>query len=289
MENQALVFEELLIENIEIFKNSFLKISKNIFYDEQNKKYTHPGEYGVYREAISKRFLRFFLPNKFNIHNGFLINSFNERSTQCDVIIYDHNSTPFIEAADFQRFYPVETVVSVGEIKSTLSKVDFKKAINKLAEIKKLRTKIKNSTFLFRDIPEGKMLPDVYAPDIFERDNIFSFLICQKLDFDLANITNEINEFYNADIETFNKHNLILSIEDGILNYYDENDKSLMYPSINGKKLRNRFTIPGDNKYVHFKLFMHFLFMGVCSTSILYPETKNYIGTILGGFNHNEN
>lgn len=288
MENQAFVFEELLIENIEIFKNSFLNISKNVFYDKQNNKYTHPGEYGIYREAICKRFLRFFLPNKFDIHNGFLINSYNDRSTQCDVIIYDRNSTPFIQAADFQRFFPVETVVAVGEIKSTLSKSDFKDTLNKLAAIKKLRSKSGSQNYIFRDTEDGRIYPDTYSPDVFEKDNLLSFLICQKLDFDLSNISNEINGYYDADIENFNRHNLILSIEDGVLVYYDDNGVSLMYPTIRGVKLRNRFTIPGENKFIHFKCFMHYLFMGVCSTTILYPETKNYIGTMSGGFNQNE-
>lgn len=288
MKNQPLVFEELLKENIEIFKSAFLKISKNMFYDDEMKRYKHPGEFGVYREAICKRFLRFFIPSKFEIHNGFLINSDNERSSQCDIVIFDSSSTPFIQSPDFQRFYPVQTVVSVGEVKSIMSKSEFKTAINKLANVKKMRCKIDNPIFLFRDLPGAQMYSDVYAPDIYPRDSIFTFLICQKFDFDYKNIVNEIDGLYEKEIELHNKHNLIFSIEDGILLYYDANNMSLMYPNINENKFKNRFVMKGDNEYVHFKYFMSYLFQGVCTTSILFPEMKGYIGSVEGGFNINQ-
>ena len=112
------IFEEILLEEIETFKNSFSNVSKKMFHDPETNKLIHSGEFGMYREAIAKKFLRFFVPVRLEIDQGFLLNSINEVSTQCDIVIYDKNVTPLIRSNELQRFYPVETVCSVGEIKS---------------------------------------------------------------------------------------------------------------------------------------------------------------------------
>jgi len=44
------IFENLLIEQINIFKESFTNISKDIFSDNSGK-LIHPGEFGTYREV----------------------------------------------------------------------------------------------------------------------------------------------------------------------------------------------------------------------------------------------
>lgn len=43
------------------------------------------------------------------------MNSENKISTQCDIIIYDIN-----HKTENQKFFPIETVIAVGEIKSDL-------------------------------------------------------------------------------------------------------------------------------------------------------------------------
>src|ERR1700748_1622761 len=114
------IFQSILDEKIEFFKFAFQQTSKNIFWDEAKKQLIHPGEYGMYREAVCKDLLRLFIPGRLDIGNGFLINDVGDISTQCDIIVYDKNATPLIENTERQRFYPVETVSSIGEIKSDL-------------------------------------------------------------------------------------------------------------------------------------------------------------------------
>ena len=133
------IFEELFSEKIEIFKNSYTNISKNLFYDEVSNKIIHNGEYGTYREAVTREFLRPFIPNNLDISTGFLINTCDEVSTQCDIVIYEPKMTPLVQTSELQRFFPVESVASIGEIKSNLKKHELKAAINKLASNKSLR------------------------------------------------------------------------------------------------------------------------------------------------------
>ena len=81
------IFDSLLREQIDIFKQSFTNTSSTLFKSNTTSKLIHPGEFGRYREEISKRFLRFIIPSKLDFGDGFLINTNNEVSTQCDIIV----------------------------------------------------------------------------------------------------------------------------------------------------------------------------------------------------------
>lgn len=131
------IFEKLMYSKIERFVHDYANLSRSVFVNTKGN-LIHPGEFGMYREQIVKELLKPFLPEKFDIGTGFIITSKNRISTQCDLIIYDKENSPIIENAE-QRFFPVECVVGVIEIKSNLSKSDFKKAVSKLSKIKKLR------------------------------------------------------------------------------------------------------------------------------------------------------
>lgn len=275
------IFEALLLEKINIFKTLFTDVSNSIFYDESGK-LIHPGEYGMYKETACKEFLKFVIPNRLDISQGFLINSHNEHSHQCDIVIYDSKVTPIIESGERQRFFPVETVVAVGEVKSTLTKTQFTEAINKLSKVKHMREKINNPTIIKRD-HWGK-----YDPINYPYDQIFTFLVCNKLDFNIGNIASDINSIYQDSIPYRYRHNLILSIEDGLLLYYDNNKKNMMYPEWNSIKLKNRFVKIHENPYTHFKIFASYLFLGTTSGTILYPEITDYFGSIQGSVNQDE-
>lgn len=274
------VFEQLLIEKIENFKSAFLNTSEQVFYNTEGK-LIHPGEYGRYRENVCKEFLKFIIPSRLDIGQGFIINTWNNISHQCDIVVYDPQNTPLIESSERQFFYPIETVVAVGEIKSTLSKTALKEAINKLSNVKRMREQIKNPVIIKGDESRNRQFNPLKHP----YDQLFTFIICKKFDFDPTNLANEINNMYDTSVEFRHRHNLILSIEDGLLAYYDDNDKTMMYPLLG---VKNRFTYPTENPYVHFKLFASYLFMGTTNVTILYPEFTDYMGTIEGGFKINE-
>ncbi len=233
----------------------------------------------MYRESICKDFLRLFIPMRLDIGNGFLINTADEISTQCDIVIYDRNNTPLIENNERQRFFPVETVSAIGEIKSNLDREDLKLALNKLARNKKLRDSI-DSPKVIKRTHDGRFDPENYC-----YDSMFSFLICNKLNFSIEKLVNEIDSFYEADIKPWHKHNLILSVEDGLLAYVDSNKKTFMYPNLTKEVFKNRF-LKHTNSNIHFYVACSYIFMGTTSNSIYYPDMISYLkGYAVDGVN----
>ena len=224
MSNQ--VFESLF-ERMDIFRAAFCSIATEVFYDAEKKTSTHTGEYGMYRESVVREFLRFVVPSSLDISTGFLISSMDDVSSQCDIVIFDSKMTPLYQCGGRQRYFPIESVFCVGEVKSTLSKVELASALNKLAGIKSLSERITSCTII-RKSPPGPFDPINHPYDL-----IPSILVCRKLDFKLSNIVNEIDEMYEADVHHRHKHNMILSIEDGLLSYFDQNDKNIPFPRLN--------------------------------------------------------
>ncbi|MEP5765541.1 MAG: DUF6602 domain-containing protein [Halieaceae bacterium] len=272
------VFDRLLIEKIDQFRSAFSSTSKSVFYDDSKKRIFHTGEFGTYRESVVRDFLRFIIPRSLDISTGFLMTSLDDVSTQCDVVVFDSNMTPIYEEGDRQRFFPVESVHGIGEVKSTMSKADLKIALNKLARNKALSERMISTPTIVNKRPPG-----AYDPIDHPYDIIPSFLICQKLDFDIANIQEEIAGYYEEDIEKRHRHNLVLSIEDGLLAYFDSNSKTLPYPRLRRADLKDRFIYPDVNENAHFRLFSSYMFMVTSSKTLFYPDPTNYMRYDPGG------
>jgi hypothetical protein len=99
----------------------------------------HPGELGVGREEIIRRFLRAYLPARFDISTGFVFDSKGNVSKQLDIIIASALVCPRFETVGGNRFYPCESVVAVGQVKSSLtSDAEFHSALANLESVKEL-------------------------------------------------------------------------------------------------------------------------------------------------------
>lgn len=116
----SVIFNTLLDEKIAVFRSVFANTSRQIFVNS-NGDLRHPGECGQFREAIVRDFLRFFIPGRVAVSNGFVITAHDDVSGQCDLIAFDANATPLIESGERQRFFPVESVCAIGEVKSIVS------------------------------------------------------------------------------------------------------------------------------------------------------------------------
>ncbi|RII28262.1 MAG: hypothetical protein CXR30_13745 [Geobacter sp.] len=277
------IFETLLKEKIDIFRQSFCSVSRTLFFDEQTQTLTHPGEFGTYRERLVSEFLRLFVPGRLAVDSGFLINAFDDVSTQCDVVIFDAASTPLMRSEENQRFFPVETVCAVGEVKSILTEAQLKDALEKLSRVKRLRDNNVKNPSLIRRTHEGD-----YNPQMYPYDQIATFLICEKFDFKTDGLSSKINSWYQNATNARFRHNLILSISDGICLYRDAKEVTMMYPFINGVALKNRFVYPDTNPYVHFKLFCSYMYMVTSNATVLYPEISDYMGDVSGGLQRDQ-
>ena len=282
------IYKTLLYEKIEHFIYSFKEASRELFFDEEKARLIHAGEFGRLREVVSKDFVRFTIPIRLDIGTGFIMNHIGDVSTQVDLVVYDKNATPLVQDSEKQYFYPVETVCAAGEIKSVLSKSELKKALNKLARIKEIRERIaETDTQIIRTNPQ-RSLPAKFDPKINDSDRMLTFLICERFDFATNNLTNELNSFYESGIEPRNKHNMILSIDDGLLLYRFPGDteagvvKHMPAPVVNNPEFqvqKNVFLVRShENPYQHFQIFCTYLFSRTQSISILSPDLAYYLG-----------
>jgi hypothetical protein len=185
-----ITIKTIIDRKIEQFVLTFDEDGSSMYKNDDGRLY-HPGEYGSYRERCLINLIRFVLPRNISISDGFIINSDEERGTQCDVIIYEENIAPFIDDG-ITNFFPIEIVKSFGEVKSSLSKADLKDALIKLA----------NNKMLFKN-----------------SNTPFTFLVCKSIERSAWLDPNELIKMYGS-IERKYWHNLILSIDDGIFTYY---------------------------------------------------------------------
>lgn len=78
----------------------------------------HRGEQGGARENVVREFIRAHIPGRFDVSSGFVFDAHGAVSEQLDVIVADAMVTPRFEVSGGVRFYPCESVVAVGQVKT---------------------------------------------------------------------------------------------------------------------------------------------------------------------------
>lgn len=101
-------------------------------------------------EDLIREKIRLFLPDRYMVKQGYIINKDGLVSNQFDILIFDRLSTPrFFETSDKSVYYPIESVIAVGEIKKTLTKnhlIEFMEKI-KYLKVDMKRPLIENSVY----------------------------------------------------------------------------------------------------------------------------------------------
>ncbi|WP_113922333.1 DUF6602 domain-containing protein [Cognataquiflexum aquatile] len=246
------IFNKILNRKLDTFRSVFMEDSESIFKIED--KLFHPQEFGVYRERVLSDLLKTIINESIDIKDGFIITSKNKVSTQSDLILFNKNNTPVINDG-ILRFFPIESVYAIGEVKSIIrSKSELKEVLIKLSNQKKL---------------DNDLISQIKGED----SQLITFLVCKKIDY---NFTENFNDIYE-NIENEYRHNFILSLEDGLIAYsfdreylseenkliYDksftENENPLYWnPVSKGDLLKtviSRKTV--EDEYLHIKIFLN--------------------------------
>ncbi|MDF7663955.1 hypothetical protein PT282_04660 [Bifidobacterium sp. ESL0763] len=102
--------------------------------------FSHNGSAGTGLENIVKAFLSKLLPQKIGIVSGEAIDSNGHRSRQLDLILYDKNQMPVFMYTEFSdmALVPVEAILGVIEVKTTLTVDELKTCCTNCQSIKKL-------------------------------------------------------------------------------------------------------------------------------------------------------
>ncbi len=250
------IFKSLINRKIDLFLSTFLDEADTLF--KIDDKLIHPGEYGMYRERSLQALLRILLPKRFNVNDGFVFNKENI-STQCDIIIND-SVMDSITSDGLAKYFPIQYVYAIGEVKSSLDKTTLKQAALKLANNKSLgRERVEQS----KD----------YTAKLVDNVLPISFLVCKNID-GIEKIDETFWDDVYQGIDNEYRHNIILSIEDGFFAYRlsvnQVTGNGIEYigmwphPVINSQKLPNRFVQMNiEDKYYHL-----YSFFGVLIDSI---------------------
>ncbi len=97
-----------------------------------NEIFGHNGLKGEGNEAAIRELIRKFIPKRYGVSTGILIDKNGNQSKQCDIIIYDNHNYPEIFTLSNVHLFPVDLVYAVIEVKTTLNITQAKLAIDNI-------------------------------------------------------------------------------------------------------------------------------------------------------------
>jgi hypothetical protein len=100
---------------------------------------SHPTTKGDASEYQWLTWLRTYLPKRYEIDKGFVIDSEGGISDQQDIIVYDRQYTPYLLNKDGIIYVPAESVYAVIEVKQELNKKYIEYAGEKIASVRRLK------------------------------------------------------------------------------------------------------------------------------------------------------
>lgn len=114
-------------------------VAEQMWVAFQEKLIPHAGERGTAREEVVRQFLAKHLSQRFAVSTGFVFDRHGDTSRQVDVIIYDPSVCPKFETVGGKGFFPCESVVCVGEVRSAItSKRELNNAFENIGSVKGL-------------------------------------------------------------------------------------------------------------------------------------------------------
>jgi hypothetical protein len=127
--------------------------------DQINDLITHTGEKGDANEQIIRDILSKFLPKKYSIGSGIVIDKDGNNSKQMDIIIYDSLYQPSVFSQTSSVLFMVDSVYMTIEIKTLLDIQSMGEAINNVTSVKQLKFIESRIPYLDYDSDKNEMMP----------------------------------------------------------------------------------------------------------------------------------
>lgn len=223
---------------------------------------------GQSREAIIvKRFLSPYLPKRYSVDTGVLVDINDVQSRQLDLIIFDSFFSPILEDLDHNKLLFPETVFAMIESKSTLNRKEINDIIDK-----------SNSVWNISKAYQDKIVlaPGMAIPSLFYPPLCIGFVF--ESNISLNNIQKELNNISDSKNKTVG----IIAI------LKDKNKESGLIVCVDRENLSNILTSPTKtSKYGLIKcesegntlLYLYLLLMAhlnECGTIIPQPNYQKY-------------
>lgn len=207
---------------------------------------SHDGVKGGVAESHYLHYLRRYLPDRYKIDTGIVIDSNGATSDQIDIIIYDKQYTPCLMDQLSHKYIPAEAIYSIIEVKPTINKAYIEYADKKaqsVIDLKRTSCPIQHAGGEYPPKPNFPIVCGIIAAEIEWADGLnsdaFSSLLiqCQNLSF-----VHALNWGY---CDTFNKHKTIMT--------GDASTMSLTFRLL--KKLQALGTVPAIDWDEYSKIF----------------------------------
>jgi len=188
---------ELLKSAAEQLRNEFNNIRKTV---------PHFGEAGEEVENIVIEFLNNYLPKRFRASSGFILDSNNQISRQCDVIVYDHLLSPIYRASNNALILPNHHVAAMIEVKSKLTKSQLKDSLDKIQLAKSLN----------KPEPTSFDLPSTGSP--LKTYKTLGIVFAFDSETTLETLGENLNEMHNS-VDSNHWIDFVIVLDKGVLEY----------------------------------------------------------------------
>lgn len=103
-----------------------------------NSLFHHQGVKGTGNEMVLRDLLTRFIPKRYNVGTGVVIDRHGNQSRQCDIVIYDTFLYPSLLSLASVHLFPVDITYAVIEVKTTLTSESAKEARENIASVRSL-------------------------------------------------------------------------------------------------------------------------------------------------------
>lgn len=100
--------------------------------------FEHQGVKGDANESALRDLLTRFIPGRYGVGTGIVVDRTGRQSRQCDVVVYDRERYPSLLDMAHAHMFPVDLVYAVVEVKTTLSAEKAKEALANIASVREL-------------------------------------------------------------------------------------------------------------------------------------------------------
>ncbi len=130
-----------MMSNDNIIEQYYQGISQQLHAEVNfiNTLFHHQGIKGEGNEAVLRELLTKFIPKRYGVGTGVVIDKSGQQSRQCDIVIYDTFQYPSLLSLASVHLFPVDIVYATIEVKTTLTKGQADEALINIASVRELQ------------------------------------------------------------------------------------------------------------------------------------------------------
>lgn len=133
----------------------------------------HAGDRGEVNEQYFIEVLKHYLPDRYTVHKGTILDSDGQVSDSIDVVVHDRQYTPTLLDSESHRYIPAEAVYAVFECKPTIDKGYLNYAGAKAESVRRLKrtsVPIPHAGGAYPPKPHFEIIAGILAIDIDWKD-----------------------------------------------------------------------------------------------------------------------